>query len=486
MSLKDRLKSYFRVVEVPGAPAAPVVQSAPSAPTAEAQQALADGGFYGGGWLDPDDHLYRPLTGSPRDVSGFTLARAQQLSFYLWDTNPFAKRILELERDIICGDRFRVETQDEDLQRALNQHWKDPQNKWDFFLPQYCLEWKIWGEQLWPVTINPINGRVMLGYIDPSNIKAVRKHPTNQKFEGEVVLRTAPGETEKILKVILPDMDIASKSYGRLNGEAFFFKKNSVIGATRGRPDLFSLVDWMDGYDKMLFDQLERVGLLNAFIWDVTLKGYDQTRVNEWLRNRKTPPRSGSVRAHNDNETWQAVAPSLNSEDVSTGARMIKNHILGSRNLPEHFFAEGGNVNRATAGEMDFPTIKALGRQQADLKHIITTVMEFVRDQAILAKEIRETEEGKTITVQAPEISTKDIQRIGNTMNQVVQSMAVAREKGWATDEQCVKITCAFFGQLGVDCSPDEAMDLIDDVPAGEMVDYLKLAERARRGGLAG
>ena len=435
--------------------------------------------FYSGGGVDSDDWKYRQLNASPRDMSAHRFERAQRLSYWLWDTNPLAKRILELEKDIIVGDGFKVTTPDEDLQRVIDDHWNDPQNDWDTFLPKYYLDLKIFGEAIWPVTVNPINGVVQVGYIDPGRVKVVKKHPDNQKFEGEVWLKVPVGAPEKMLTVILTDTDPMSESFGRLSGECFFFALNKTMGATRGRPDLMPLIDWCDGLDKQLFDHMERTGLLNAFIWDVTIDGADDEFIKKWVKKRKTP-KPGSMRVHNEKVTWEAKSPQNRARETSDSTQMIKNYVTGSRTLPEHWFGSGGDVNRATAQEMEFPTVKTLSAQQTYLKYMVRQIVRFVRDRAIIGKEIAETEEGKEIQVDAPEISSRDMVRIGSTMQTVVSALALARTNGWTGDEQAIKIIAQLSKQLGVEYSPEEVLELLNDVPAEEQKMFGKAAEEMR------
>lgn len=61
---------------------------------------------------DPDANLtsagggsayFRRLTKSPRDLDPITDQRARDLAYSLYETNPLAKRIIELTRDWVLG-----------------------------------------------------------------------------------------------------------------------------------------------------------------------------------------------------------------------------------------------------------------------------------------------------------------------------------------------------------------------------------------------
>lgn len=160
-------------------------------------------------------------------------------------------------------------------------------------------------------------------------------------------------------------------------GECFYFKVNDLATGQRGRSDLLSTADWLDGYDQYLFGELERAGFLRAFLWDVMQKGATPEEVAERAR-KITPPRPGSVRVHNDAEEFKADAPSLNQSDPAEGARLFRNHILGGQTIPEHWHRGGGDVNRAAASEMGEPVFKAMSMRQTVLKHMLEEVGLFV------------------------------------------------------------------------------------------------------------
>ncbi len=348
----------------------------------------------GGGGIDADEHLYRKLTGSEgKDLSPLKQERMLQIAYHLYETNPLAHRIVELTKDFVVGEGITYEARDEEVKGVLDSFWLDPVNLWDLKQHQKALELGLYGEQCYTVAVNEYSGQVRLGYIDPLHIDEVLADPDNCELITQVKLKGTAAHPGRALKVVQVDEDPMSESYGYLTGECFFFKVNSVSNSTRGRSDLLALADWLSGYDEFLFNRLDRAALINAFVWDVTLKGLNQEEIERYLRN--TPaPKPGSVRAHNENVEYRAVAPDLKANDASAEARLLKNHILGGAGVPEHWFAEGGETNRATAAEMGEPTIKRLAARQRYFRHMLEYIFLFVIDQAIihgkLSAEIKE------------------------------------------------------------------------------------------------
>ena len=135
----------------------------------------------------------------------------------------------------------------------------------------------------------------------------------------------------------------------------------------RGRSDLLGQIDWLDAYDEVLFNELDRIGYLRAFVWDVTLSGADPAAVKEYEKTF-TPPAPNSTFVHNDSVKLEAKSPSLQAADTSESARLLRNHVLGGSTTPEHWFGGGGDVNRAAASEMGEPTFKIYTGRQNFLK----------------------------------------------------------------------------------------------------------------------
>src|SRR5262245_38766462 len=128
MALWDRFLSGKRIQEQ---------QSQITALTAEVsrlQEALP--GIY-----DPDLYLpatgggsryFRRLTQSERDLSEVDQQKSQELSYYLWESNPLGRRVINLTTDYIVGEGVTVEATEQDqslhdaMQKRIDLFWFDP------------------------------------------------------------------------------------------------------------------------------------------------------------------------------------------------------------------------------------------------------------------------------------------------------------------------------------------------------------------------
>ena len=296
-----------------------------------------------------EDFGWRSLSAAAnRDLNPLTQKRMQEIAHYLYDSNPLAHRILEITKDFVVGDGFQFKARDEKVQEILDDFWYDPDNNWEVKQDTKVLELGLWGEQCYPVFVNKYNGHVKLGYLDPGLITKVRLDKNNPERIKEVIWQKRNKSMK--LEVINSDQRKRSETRGKLMGECFYFAINKVVWASRGRSELLAISDWCDGYDQFLFARLERAFYLNNFIWDVLCEGMDKNQITEFAKDLQ-PPKSGSVRVHNEKITWNVVSPKLEAADASAEAALFKNQILGGAGFPGHWFAEGDKTTRACYSE---------------------------------------------------------------------------------------------------------------------------------------
>ena len=395
--------------------------------------------------VDPDDDKYRRLSGNPgRDLSPLTHERMLEIAYRLYDRNPLAHRIVELTKDFVVGGGVSYRAENPEVQAVLDDFWNDPVNNWNLKQHDRALELGLFGEQCYPVFINPFNGRIRLGSLDPARISQVRANPENAE---EIETIIPKGADQNPLRVVHQDEDADSPTYGKLVGDCFFFAINKVSSASRGRSDLLCLADWIDGYEQFLFNRIDRSSLISAFVWDVTLEGMNEEEIAAWLKKNPSP-KPGSVRAHNEKAKWEAVSPDLKANDAVEEARLLRNFILSGAGFPEHWFSEGSQVNRATAQEMGVPTLKRLSARQRYFKYMIEYIFRYVLDQAVIHGRIP-TESDTRFQVDLPELSQRDLEKSTASLERLSKALGVAEERGWISKETAGKMFVDFSRHSG-------------------------------------
>jgi hypothetical protein len=268
---------------------------------------------------------------------------------------------------------------------------------------------------------------------------------------------------ERRIRIVRRDDDVLSDAGERelvrfTDGEAFHFTVNGYSTATRGVSELFSLADAIDGYEQLMYAILRHHHIANNFSFDVTLEGMNQSQIDEWLKGR-TPPKPLSVRAHNEKEKWAVVGPELGAAaNHAEAARLQRNHILGGQGVPEHFYGGGGDVNRAAAAEMGSPFEKSMTSRQKVFGEVIQDVLVAQIEAGIRAGVLQDGDEVRDVTVQMPDVSTRDLSRVGTAIAQFSAAMVQASDEGWVDPDTCSRVLGSLFAQAGVQVDPEDML----------------------------
>ena len=416
------------------------------------------------GQIDPDDVLYRRVSDTRRDLNPVTHRRAQDISLYLWRQNPMAKRVVEMIADFVVGaDGLRFETESDKVQRAIEDFWNDPATQLAERFRDLIRDESIFGELALRRSVNEASGHSRLGLIDGFRIKDVLLNKDNALVDETLLIWSVEkGGQDESLKVV----NWSDDDGGKWEGDAHFFAVNRVTGQKRGTPDLFAIADFIDGWDQLLFNSLERSGLINAFVFDVELQGADDAAVQAWLLSHGEAPRPGSVRVHNEKEKWNALAPQLGSQDVMSIGRAIKNAALGGAGMPEAWFAEGDSANRATLAAQGDPTYRMLQSRQKHVKQIARTLIAACLQEQT-GKGLREARKnGKPIPpefkVVMPDISAKDTSTLSAALPQVSAALSTAIQEQWIDKASSRSVFISMINQLGVELDLDDVTAKIE------------------------
>jgi hypothetical protein len=405
--------------------------------------------------LDSDDWLYRKLTTGARmqrrDLSPLQQDRMLQVTWYLWEQNPFARRLVTLMTDLIVGEGITVVADDERIQEQIDKVWNHRINQFAVRIREFHNFASLTGELIIPTTRNTVSGRPIYGFIDPYQVKDVVPAPGNILIPDFLVLKDSAGQPGERLKIIREDPDT-----GRLEGDVFFWAINKLPNSLRGRSDLLPLADWLDLYDQYLFGEVERLQLLSAFVWDLKITGAKEPDITKKLAEFPTP-KPGSVYAHNENEELNARTPDLKAADRSEVASMLRRHIGGSMGFPVSYLGDTDS-NRATIeGQNDVMTKTPSARQKefrGQIDQMVRYAVEGVTGQNPAL--FREAKTAYRVVV--PEIAAKDIARVGGVLAQVTTAMDTAMSNGTASRKLTVRVLSSMLAQLGIEADPNEIL----------------------------
>lgn len=429
--------------------------------------------------IDSDEHLFRSLIQQTRDLGAITLDKQREIAYHLADTNPFAKRIVHQGRDYVVGDadKWTIHAEDPKVQELLQAHWDDPVNAWVDKLESRVRETSIVGEQCYTATTGP-DGIVRLGYVDSGRIAVVKQNSDNCEILEEITLKKkSVSEDPKVLKIINYDME-----EGRLVGigdkpadqtkyadSCFFWRLNAPITATRGRSDLFALADALDMLDRFHWNRMERAALMNAFFWDVTVKGMSEPELKEWAKGQ-TVPKPGAMRIHNENVEWEAVTPNLQGQDASAEGLMMQTPVLVGSGLPRHLLmGTGDDANRASAYEMGDPPMRMHNTRQLFIVRMIYRVFRYQIDEAKALGQLSGVP-AKLLykySLDVPEIQRRDVAKLASALESLGRTVSALLGRVVST-ETAVRQYAFVSSQLGYEIDADDELKRLKDEAEGQ------------------
>lgn len=435
---------------------------------------------------DPKNEGYRRMSGFDarvRDLMPMAQNRMFEIAYFMWDSSLMMKRLATMDRTFIFNGPFSLGSDDQGVREVLDAFTKA--NKLDLRFPDRAMWLSLLGEQVWPVTVNPYNGAVTWAYEDPADIVDVLVNPENIEDHMLLELRSRAGRDTRKMTIIRESADLNAKAFGRLDGECFFYRINAPPNSARGRSDFLTLFDWIDGLERYGFNYLERAEYLLNFVWDVTLKGMDENKIRDWIRDNP-PPEPGSMRAHNENVTWDAVAPDIKATDFRSGFDMGKEIVMGGAGRPSSWFGAGGKAYQTEAEQFGQVPIADLDSRSRQYQCILMDIGRFVRDQAVIHGRLPERAAEAEISATMPEVSKKDLTKLVNGVPQLTTALQVAESNKWITREESTKLFCFFASYLGYEIDAQEQIDAANAAPKEEEKDYDKLLAEKLKKNLAG
>ncbi len=396
---------------------------------------------------------------SERDLPFVTQEHMRKMARYLWENNLLGNRLIELPPACLLAEGVSFKSEKKKIQKILKKFWNDPINNMNGSLKGFVRECHLYGELCLPAFVNQATGRVRLGYLNPDRIKHVIPDPDNARVIIGIETVTDIKGGKKRYRTILngKEENLFTKNTCELretfsDGECFYFRINGLTDGQHGRSDLLSSADWLDGYEHFMFGELDRTDFLRAWTWDVTLNGANDAKVNEYAKKIQKP-KPGSVRVHNENVKRAALSPKLESADNAETARVFRNHLPGGGTIPEFWFGGGGggDVNRNTATEMGDPTYKILSMRQEEWKSFLKETAIFAVKKRCIAKNTKIKNLSGKISVNFPELASKDISRYAAALQQIVVAVLMMIDKNILTEETGLLIIQTISNRLGVE-----------------------------------
>lgn len=424
-----------------------------------------------------EDYYWRRLSDNwyQKDVIPATYLEIHNRCYEAYNANPLASFVVDNMVNFVCGERTTVEAKSPKVQRIIDEFWHDPDNHMPTRVRALCRELSLYGEQFVRFFVNPYTGRVKIAQIDPSLIDQIETDPDNVERNvrfhqrpvgpgGALWSATAPiggatpsgaqlskagiiyapdprsyAPTAEPGAIYAPGDQVMAGTWYDAGTQVVQFKINAVSNAKRGKPDLATILPWLRRYQEWLIDRVRINKYKSAFLWDITLAGADAKTVERKRMQYAYAPSPGSVVVHNESETWGAVQPKIDADDVAADGKAIKMMVAMGAGLPEHYLAEGGAVNQATAAEMGLPTYHRFIARQEEFRLLLTCIIDRVLDEAVAAGKLSDRVD-RTYIVELPEITPGAAAASAQAASTLIQTLLSANQAGWVSRETGMRL----------------------------------------------
>lgn len=427
---------------------------------------------------DPDTQWRRLSGNSARELPIAVWARQCEVCYWLWKTNPLGNWIIETLTALVAGQGFTFTAENEEVRLLIEALWNDAINNFDLKIEDKVRELGIFGLQCWPTFKGAQTGRIRLGMVDPAQIQQIYTDPENAELQIGVKIANLHTGQFRLLKTILDEESdsVMSDAARELrdtftDGECFLESINRVSNDPWGTSDIFVLADWLDEYEDFVYKYSDKARKQNAFIWDVTVEGATPEEC-QTIADQYPKQGDAALRVHNEKVKWDAVAPKLQAIEIKQTAGVLRNHILGNKSIPEHWYGGGGDMNRATAGESNEPILAFVRSRQNRIKHILTRIIRYAIRSALDARYLNvPEEEAFKFAVNMPEATNKDLTKLSTAVRDIATSLAAAQMNGWVDKDTSIKIFAFIIAMIGFEIDTDSLTGQEgggDDYPNGK------------------
>jgi len=467
------------------------------------QQVVMSGGgigLYGNDPIDNDIGYTRAGGNFRRDVPPWTRETARDYAVTSYRMNPMCTAILDTFTAFCVGDSgVSPTTTDPKVREVVDEFWNDPYNRLGQIQEVMLRSQMLLGEKVLEIMEGPSSGVLRFCPVEPAAIINVSAYKGNPLWLDKLTLpptRTSNGENEVL------DIVRVNDETGLREGNAIFWAPWRALDTDiRGVPYINSILDWLDNYDSVLSDLMDRTRLARYAAWQVKVAGGPDA-VESYVKRRggKTLPPSGSIEVTNESVEWVPLVVSSGSdEDTRTNGAILTN-IASGAGLARTWLADPEDANRATSQTMAEPVRRRVGGVQ---KVWLAQMTEFCRlavDRAVAAKRLPETvtvadprtgieselPAAMTVTVTGPEVAAADAQftaqvllNLSTGLNALVdggllsrEAAALAAQKAWES-----YVGVPWRAELAApDTNPDDLAEHVDtSAPSSAFAPPVKL-----------
>ncbi len=424
------------------------------------------------------------------------LGKISYLSRIMYLKNPLINRGVTVKRNYVWGQDVQVKSKDPDIDKIIQQFWKDRKNKQELtgHSAQTTKETDLEcdGNVFLIFFVDALNtGRVQVRSIPFSQIIDIITNPDDAK-ENWFYVREWIDAKGVAHKAYYPDWNYLPDNQSSEKDSIPIMWKSPVmhkkIGGFSdwkfGISEVYSALDWAKAYKEFLEDWATITRSYARFAWKASTKGGTaartaiknkfQTNITEGSGIVNKPPAPGSIAITDATTDMQPIKTSGATTSPEDGRRILL-MVAAAVGLPETFFGDVSVGTLATATSLDRPTELTMLDRQAFWRETLTDVLNFVLVWAVKSKKLT----GKATLVKMensmPQLDWKD----GDFQDNVTITFPAILQTDKDRDVQAVVNAATLGGNISAGIIDDENLTRLILTALGEknidqVMDHMK------------
>ena len=385
-----------------------------------------------------------PVTEDPlKEWNWATRKQVLSTCHAVYERNPLANTGVQYTADFVIGEGFNLTCKNHAVSEILEAFIDSPDNA----IREYERQ-AIIGLQ--------VDGEIFLRFFqEGGEVVAVPLRPWEvQWIETEAGFFRRPLSYKMMLSKLVGDT--GRQEYQTIEipaDEVLHVAINRQAYELRGRPELYRILPWLRADKEFVENRARQNHWRNALLWFVQVKNATPAVIASVISRWQKPPTPGTVAVETDNVNINPLSNSTGAADASEDGRRIKlQNIMGLR-LPEYFFGDGYNANKATASAQQLPALTKFRDFQRVMVEqlwypLFKRVLQAALDAGQLDPEVIEEysdgeprmDEGETCLcdlMDAFEVTYTPVN--DESILELTQALVLQKQQGWVDDDTAME-----------------------------------------------
>ncbi len=370
-------------------------------------------------------------------------------SLEAWQTNPLARRIVELTSQYVVGGGMAITSPDPAANSFLQTWWNHPLNNLDIRCNEWCDELTRSGELFLLLSTDPA-GMSYTRAIPAAQIQSITHRANDVEQELEYLEYPAPGQMEGQRWSawqetpdgceVLPFQPVMRH-----------YAINRPVGSQHGESDLAPLLRWLARYSTWLEDRVRLNRYRQAFLYQVKAAfNSEQERHDRQTALNATAPNPGSILVTDESETWSVIQPDLAAQDAGEDGLAVKRMIAAGAGVPLHFLAEPEGATRTTAKSSGGPTFRRFEQRQ---RFFLGMLRDLARIALIRRAQVQPgLDAHAAIEIRGADISARDNVELAQAARDAMTAFEKLHQQGLIGDAELLRVVYRFAGEVVSAC----------------------------------